>query len=128
MICTRYLADLNVAIAQVSIGVVDTVDSEVCATSLWATLTPASVASIISPWMNMLLSTTAPPVMINAPVIFDEVSVAFVMFTTPLEVNPPSVPTEVRLDVTTVAFSVVPVSVPAGATTVLPAAAVNWPC
>ena len=42
-------------------------------------------------------------------------------------INPVSKPTLVRLDVTTVEFNVVPVNVPAGATTVLPAAAVNWP-
>ena len=45
----------------------------------------------------------------------------------PVTVNEPSVPTVVSDDVTTPAPSVVPVSVPAGATTTLPEAAVISP-
>jgi hypothetical protein len=42
-------------------------------------------------------------------------------------VRPARVPTEVSDEVTTLLASVVPVSVPAGAITTLPAAAVSWP-
>ena len=40
----------------------------------------------------------------------------------------PNVPTVVKLLVTTVAFKIVPLNVPAGATTTLVLAAVNCPC
>ena len=48
--------------------------------------------------------------------------------TLPVTLNDPSVPTVVKLEIKTLEFSVLPVNVPAGATTALVLAAVNCPC
>jgi hypothetical protein len=68
-----------------------------------------------------------PPIVIVFPVFATPVPPYWPAITEPFQVPVAIVPTLVKEDEITVELSVVPESVPAGAITTFPAAAVNWP-
>ena len=81
-----------------------------------------TLAPVIAPAVS-----TLPPVTLPVAEIMPPVS-TLPPATLPVTLNDPSVPTVVKLEIKTPELNVLPVNVPAGATTALVLAAVNCPC